>query len=494
VGLTGPQKGFPRLTRQIGRNISARQKEQVMINATCERAMRHRIGVGVLGFGALVMLPCLLSAGESAKTPVTFAKDVAPIFQAHCQECHHPGTAAPMSLVSYEETLPWAEKIKDRVATRNMPPWHLDRTVGIQRFKNDTSLTDEQIDTIVRWVDSGKAPGNPKDMPRPKMWPSDEGWQLAEQFGQPDIVVKSTPYTVAAVAQDAWWKPLSDALPVTEPRWVRAVEMRPGTAAGRRVTHHALAQLLQDEPGVSSAADDDGVGPLAQARRSDGGLLMEWAIGKQFDIYPSNTGKLLLPGARIRWDVHYHSVGEQIRDNVELGIYLYPKGVTPKYRTRLMEFHANQLGRVLDIPPNSVTETQSFHVLKENARFENFQPHMHLRGKAMSMEAILPDGTTQMLSYVDRFVFNWMNNYIYAEDAAPVLPKGTVIRVTAWHDNTAANPNNPDPSQWVGWGERTVDEMAHAWVNVTYLSDEDYKEWLAKHKPGQPQPEEMHHH
>jgi hypothetical protein len=112
----------------------------------------------------------------------------------------------------------------------------------------------------------------------------------------------------------------------------------------------------------------------------------------------------------------------------------------------------------------------------------------------MSMEAILPDGTTEMLSYVDRFEFNWMNNYIYAEDAAPVLPRGTVIRITAWHDNTAANSNNPDPNQWVGWGERTIDEMAHAWVNVTYLTDDDYKDWLAKHKPGQPMSDMMHSH
>jgi hypothetical protein len=108
---------------------------------------------------------------------------------------------------------------------------------------------------------------------------------------------------------------------------------------------------------------------------------------------------------------------------------------------------------------------------------------MHLRGKAMALEAILPDGTTQMISYVDHFNFNWMNNYIYTDDAAPVLPKGTIIHVTAWHDNTTANRNNPDPNQWVGWGDRTVDEMAHAWVNVTYISDEDYKAWAATHKP-----------
>jgi hypothetical protein len=101
----------------------------------------------------------------------------------------------------------------------------------------------------------------------------------------------------------------------------------------------------------------------------------------------------------------------------------------------------------------------------------------------MELEAILPDGTRQILSYVDHFNFNWMINYIYADEAAPVLPKGTIIHVRAWHDNTAANPNNPDPNQWVGWGDRTVDEMAHAWVNVTYISDEDYQAWLAKHKP-----------
>ena len=465
-----------------------------MMNAKFQGAMWQRIGLGVLGLGAVLILPCASIAADAPSSPVTFSKDVAPIFQAKCQECHHKGTAAPMSLVTYEEARPWAKLIKDRVAKRNMPPWHIDRTVGIQSFKNDRSLTDEQIDTIVRWVDSGTPPGDPKDLPPAKQWPSEDVWQLAEQYGQPDIVVESAPYTVPAQGQDAWWKPLSEVLPVTEARWVRAVEMRPGSLAGRRVTHHALAQLLQDEPGVSSAADDDGIGPFTQARRNDGGLLMEWAIGKQYDVYPSNAGKLLLPGARIRWEVHYHSVGEATRDNVKLGIYLYPKGEVPKYRTRLMEFHASQLGRVLDIPPNTVTQTQAFHVLKEPARLENFQPHMHLRGKAMSMEAILPDGSTQMLSYVDRFVFNWMNNYIYAEDSAPVLPKGTVIRITAWHDNTAANPNNPDPDQWVGWGDRTIDEMAHAWVNVTYISEQDYKDWVAKHKPGQAMPEAMHDH
>jgi hypothetical protein len=124
--------------------------------------------------------------------------------------------------------------------------------------------------------------------------------------------------------------------------------------------------------------------------------------------------------------------------------------------------------------------------MKRAGRIENFQPHMHLRGKAMSMEAILPDGTVRMLSHVNNFQFNWHLNYVYADDAAPILPKGTILRFTAWHDNTTANKENPDPNQWVGWGERTVDEMAHAWVNITYMSDEDYNAEIARRKTIQP--------
>jgi hypothetical protein len=253
--------------------------------------------------------------------------------------------------------------------------------------------------------------------------------------------------------------------------------MRPSTPAGRRITHHVLARLIQEEPDALAINDGSGGGP------GSAGLLMEWAIGKNYDIYRPDTGKLLLPGSQIWWELHLHAVGEEIRDHAELAVYLYPKGQEPKYRTRLTLFGATATqGSLLDIKPNSVTMTEGYHILPMPARLENFQPHMHLRGKAMALEAIFPDGTRQMLSYVDHFNFQWMTNYIYADDAAPVLPKGTIIHVTAWHDNTAANPNNPDPQQWVGWGDRTVDEMAHAWVNVTYITAQDYQDWLAKHK------------
>jgi mono/diheme cytochrome c family protein len=444
------------------------------------------IGIGVIGagmlFGTMLAMSSTAFAADASVTgsdradrPATFAKDVAPILQARCQECHRKGAMAPMSLVTYDETRPWAKAIRERVAQRQMPPWHINKTVGVQSFKNDRSLTDEQINTIVRWVDAGAPMGDPKDMPPAKQWPNDNEWQAQKDLGAPDFIIEADPYTMAAHHQDVWWRPVAK-VPVTEPRWVRAVEMRPTVPAGRRIVHHAVAYLDQDDPG----AFPQGAGTSPDIARR--GMLMEWAIGKQYDIYRPNTGKLLLPGSEISWDVHIHAVGEEIRSGVQLAVWLYPKGQEPKYRTYLTGFQAKNT-RALDIPPNTIYETQGFTVLKQAARLENIQPHMHLRGKAMNLEAILPDGTVQEVSYVDHFSFNWMTNYIYSDDAAPEFPKGTMIHVTAWYDNTRANKNNPDPDQEVMYGDRTVDEMGHAWVNVTYISDEDYNAWAAQHKP-----------
>ena len=422
-------------------------------------------------FAFAAALPCLGTAAVLTTPPPTYAKDVAPIFQEKCQNCHRQGAMAPMSLVTYQEVRPWAKSIRQRVATRQMPPWHIDPTVGIQKFANDISLSPSQISTITRWVDLGAPLGDPKDMPAAKTWPDEDGWQLARQFGQPDMVLKSDTFNVAAKGQDQWLKPLT-ATNLTEPRWVRAVEIRPVTAAGRRVTHHAIAYLQQEEP--------ENPGALSQ------GILMEWAVNKNYDIYRANSGKLMLPGSRIWWELHLHSVGEQIADHVELAVYFYPKGQEPQHRTTLTAFQGVEgaFGQSsLDIPPNSLAQTEGFTVLRQAARIENFQPHMHLRGKSMSVEAILPNGARRMIGSVDHFNFNWMTNYIFADDAATVLPKGTVIHVSAWFDNTVNNKNNPDPGQWVGWGDRTVDEMAHAWVNLTYMSDQEYSEWAAKNEP-----------
>jgi hypothetical protein len=415
-----------------------------------------------------------LAVSQQAPAP-TFTKDVAPIFQEKCQACHRPDSIAPMSLLTYEDSRPWATAIKQRVQGRQMPPWHIDKTVGIQHFANDRSLTDEQISTIVRWVDGGSQKGADKDMPPPKQWPDDSKWNFADRFGgPPDLIVKSPVYTMPAVAQDAWFKPVVDT-GLTEQRWVRAIEIRPSTVKGRKITHHALARLQQSEA-AGGAATVEEIGGGA-------GLFMEWAVGKQGEIMRPNSGKLMLPGSKIIFEVHYHAIGEQITDSVELGIYFYPKGQEPKYRQVLGLFNSIAGGsRNIDIPPNSTFISQGSTVLRQAGRIENFQPHMHLRGKGMSVEALLPDGTTALLSRVDKFDFNWMTNYIYADDAAPLLPKGTQLRVTAWYDNTSSNKNNPDSNQWVGFGDRTVDEMGHAWINVTYMSDEDYAKEVAKRK------------
>ena len=422
-----------------------------------------------------LVAPASAALAETPSRPVTFAKDVAPILQQKCESCHRPDSIAPMSLITYTDVRPWAAAIKSRVAARQMPPWDIVKTVGIQQFKNDSSLSDEQIDTIVGWVDAGAPLGDPKDMPPPRLWPKEETWAYAAELGPPDLIVKTPLYSMPARAQDAWYRPVVDT-GVTEPRWVRAIEIRPSTLKGRRITHHAVARLRQDD-GFDDAAS-------RSTRGADGagtpGLFMEWAVGKQGEMARPNTGKLLLPGSKFAWDVHYHAVGEAISDSVEMALYFYPKGQEPKYRVVLGQFDAITGGRQnLDIPPNTVAVHQAFHVMKQAGRIENFQPHMHLRGKAMSMEAILPDGSVQMLSH-SNFQFNWHLNYIYTDEAAPLLPRGTVLRITAWHDNTSANKSNPDPNQWVGWGDRTVDEMAHAWVNVTYMSDEDYQAELVK--------------
>jgi hypothetical protein len=427
---------------------------------------------------ALVLLVCGLPLSRASAEPAanpTFTKDIAPIFQAKCEACHRPNSIAPMSLVTWEDVRPWARSVRTRVAARQMPPWHIDKSVGIQQFQNDRSLNDREVETIVAWVTAGAPKGDPKDMPPPVKWPDDHAWNFASTYGPPDLVIKSPAYTQKADAQDAWYKPLVPT-GLAEARWVRAIEIRPSTVKGRKITHHALARLQQEEPKEQQATNDDD-------EPGGAGLFMEWAVGKQGEVMRPNSGKLMLPGAKILFDIHYHAVGEDITDSVELGIYFYPKGQEPKYRQVLGLFHAIAGGsRGLDIPPNTLTTHQGVFVMKKSGRVENFQPHMHLRGKGMMMEAILPSGQTQVLSLVSNYQFNWHNNYVYADESAPLLPKGTVLRFTSWHDNTKNNPDNPDPTQWVGWGDRTVDEMAHAWVNITYLNDEDFRLETEKRK------------
>src|ERR1051325_4203075 len=205
--------------------------------------IRIPIRIGGLALASSLLLSGFAAAADSSK-PVTFSKDVAPILQAKCQECHQPNSIAPMSLITYQDARPWARSIKERVATRQMPPWHIDKTVGVQKFKNDMSLSDEQIATIVAWVDQGAVQGDPKDLPPPKPLVTDNEWKaVRDGFGPPDLIVKSPEYTMPAEHQDVWFRPASP-LPVTEPKWVKLVEIRPSSVKARKIIHPSLAPLV----------------------------------------------------------------------------------------------------------------------------------------------------------------------------------------------------------------------------------------------------------
>ena len=439
------------------------------------RGRAFAAGALLLTVGAAPLLAQNPLAAPSAPMTPSYSKDVAPILQQKCQECHQPGSIAPMSLLTYDDAKKYARRIRNKVSERLMPPWHIDRNIGIQQFKNDRSLSELQVATIVNWVDAGTPLGDPKDMPPAVKFPDPNRWQLAEKLGAPDLVIRSKPYTLAPRTQDKWFRPVVET-GVTEARWVRAIEVKPVRSNDRKIVHHVLAYLLQPEQGVTGLASS------AHDHQSNAGLFMEWAVGKTGQIFPEDAGKLMLPGSQIRWEVHMHANGEEIKDSqVEMAVYFYPKGFVPQHRTVLRMFDLSR-GSDLDIPPNEKTITQNFYTLPAPARLENFQPHMHMRGKAMSLEAIYPDGKKEVLSAVSNFQWNWHINYVYAADVAPLLPKGTVLAFTAWHDNTAANLNNPDPAQWVGWGDRTVDEMAHNWIDVTYLEQAEFDKMVADRK------------
>jgi hypothetical protein len=444
-----------------------------------------------VGAAAAPSLAAAQAAG-TASSGVTFARDVAPIFQEKCEVCHRPDNIGPMSLVTYADVRPWIRSIKLRVVSREMPPWYLDKGVGIQHFINDRSLSDPQIDTIVKWIDAGAPLGDTKDLPPPKQWPSGDRFFLEQTLGPPDLIVRSKPWTMAPQAPDIALETEVDVPQLTEPRWVRASETKP-SLRGRRIAHHSNTYLLRPQTPEAIAAErairagQPGADLAIAGRRSaptmERELFTEWAQGKGGEVYPENVGKLVMPGTRLGFQIHYHAVGEEISDTLEVAWWFHPKGKTPQYSAEYTSVGLSRAGsEVLQIPPNTVTQHQGTTVLQAPAILLNFQPHMHYRGKAQTLEAIYPDGRREVINQVTRYSNNWHINYIYDPEYAPVFPKGTVLLVTTVHDNTAANRNNPDPRQWVSGGARTVDEMGHLNEQVSYITEEDYSRIVEQRK------------
>jgi hypothetical protein len=361
----------------------------------------------------------------AAAPDVSFTRDVAPILHARCVNCHRPGEAAPMPLRTFAEARPFARAIKERVVSRRMPPWPADRAIGT--FANDPSLTSEEIETIVRWVDAGAPQGDPEDMPRPPQF--SEGWQL----GEPDLIVDLPEIQVPAAGSDIFPTP-AITLDLKEDRWIRAVEIRPGN---RQVTHHSVLF--------------GGGSPLLRAAGITN-VLAVWAVGTPPIVYPEGTGRWLRKGQMITANLHYHPNGTATTDRTRVGFY-FGTGELKKEVTTAVAGNVT-----FEIPPGaSRHELRSVYVADQDISVVSFFPHMHLRGKDMKMTATLPDGRKQELLNVPAWDFSWQLFY-YPEAPVP-LPRGTRVDVVAHYDNSAANRANPDPSRTVSFGETSADEM-----------------------------------
>jgi hypothetical protein len=376
--------------------------------------------------------------GATGAGSVTFTKDVAPIFQQRCEECHRAGGVAPMSLVTYEESRPWARSIKEKVAGREMPPFHATGTVG--RYLNDPRLTEAEIATVVKWVDSGAAKGNPKDMPKPKTW------KVAWAHGEPDLVLRvKNPYQVKASAKDQYSFFVFDYV-FPEDTWIRSVDTRPGNL---KVVHHANTHVIP--PGFKAPEEGFIAGDFDPSAR--GTIMMAgWAPGVQAVELPAGVGLRIPKGMRLGIQVHYAPSDKESIDQTSVGLY-FADGLIKKHIKTLFGDR-----RDVEIPagePNySLTAKKTFDA---DSIIHFFHVHMHLRGKSYLMRFTYPDGRQETAIEVPRYDFNWQRTYILNQPIR--VPKGTQVEFIGTYDNSARNKFNPDPTKVVKWGEKTTDEM-----------------------------------
>ena len=451
--------------------------------------------------------PVMVTLLPNPRTDLTFAKDVAPLIQANCENCHRPGNVSPMVLQTYEQVRMYAPLIRDRVVRRQMPPWPIDRTVGITEFKNDPSLSDEEIRTIVDWIDAGAPLGDPTDLPEPMVWPDEREWEFVEQLGPPDMVMQSPMYNVVANGMDQWPTPITpleevqiEGDPLTQERWIKAVAVRPHNFEARYVFHHANPGLIL--PGESpnpleSASRGGSCCSLANAALDSGELrvkLIDSAVGTEGRIFPENQGRLIRPGSEVSWSLHYHPYSRDIDAALQVAVWYYPEGVVPEHysmgdvqmqtsmTTRSGEFNPksgahDSSGRFhphsdLVIPPNSVMSLKGVHVLDRPAMMHSVRGHMHLLGKYEIVEAIYPDGRWEVISKLN-WDHGWHTLFLYEDHVMPLFPKGTVLVLTSTFDNTIENPHVQDPDQWVTGGDRSIDEMGHIRLGLTYFDSEE---------------------
>ena len=405
-----------------------------------------------LGFLLLLGLPFMANAQEEQ---FTFHEDIEPILQRSCQHCHRPGGVGPMPLVTFEQVAPFAGLIEYKTGLRNragaMPPWYMEKDIGIQSYKDDPSLSDEELAAISSWARSGAPKGNPANAPEPLVFDDSIKWTA----GGPDLIVKTNDVTKLAGTPD-WWGEI-DRVPVglEEDRYVKSVEIIEvndvnnqigtgrATVGGRYIFHHM----------IWSTAELDENGQRVE------GSVTGWPVhevGRNPDLFDEDGGRLLRAGTYIYSDsVHIHSNGQDTTGHLEIGFRFHPKGYEPKYERSILG-----LGNGVDISIAGSENDQELHaykVLEDHTKIVTFEPHLHAPGERMCLEAIW-GYTVETLSCVG-YDHNWVRGYAYEDQAAPLLPKGTILHIVGYMNNTDTNPNVPDPRNWQGSGNRSVTNM-----------------------------------
>ena len=405
---------------------------------------------------------------------LTFTKDIEPILQRSCQNCHSPNGGAPMSLISYDQVQPWAPVIKYRTAIRDridaMPPFYAEKDIGISRFKDDYSLSDEELAVIQAWVDNGAPQGNPADSPVPLDFDTTGAWKL----GEPDLVLTGPDFTTPAIGPD-WWGDIG-LVPtgLTEDRYVKSLEIREindvptggdvSTVGGRFIFHHlTYTSGVFDENGVYSEAATGTRWPIHE-------------VGRNADIFPEKAGRLLAANSALHLGAaHMHSNGRETTGHVEFGITFFPVGYEPEY-SRRGPLTGN--GIDIDVAANKANqEVHNYVVLQDHTKIIAFEPHLHAPGVRMCMEAIW--GHNQFTLICVGYDHNWVKQYVFEDDAAPLLPKGTILHSVGFLDTTSANPNLADSRNWAGGGRRSITNM---FIDLGYsvrLTEEQFQAEMA---------------
>ncbi len=393
---------------------------------------------------------------------VTYHKDVLPILQKHCQECHRPGAVGPFSLMTYRQAVNWADDIKEYTHKRVMPPWKLHEGMP---FANERSLSAKEIATLAAWADNGTPEGDAKDAPEPVKF--NDGWRR----GTPDLILTvSDDFQLGPTGRDLM---RNFVLPtgLTEDKYVEAVEVRPSNS---RIVHHAVLTIdtvgqgrklekeQQANPPTPIHELDKGPGfTTSMIVGASGGILSVWVPGQMPRTLPEGTGIRLPKGSDVILQLHYHRDGRVEKDRTQVGLYFTKKKVERPMQDGFI------IAFFVSIPAgNDRFVVKGTSTVKSDLTLYDIMPHMHMLGKEFKLEMTPPDGKKTTILHIKDWDYNWQETYYFKQPL--VLKAGTKLELEGIYDNSDKNPNNPfSPPKNVTFGEQTFNEMCLAIMSGT---------------------------